>query len=99
MLVWYQAVQIAGVAVRPTRYSGRRRLRRGRRRVDSLHVSRSVAGLPNNAGCLVNVNVKCDDGMTSVDAVMILRHVARLPNTTPDRCPAAGTIVAASAFR
>jgi hypothetical protein len=61
--------------------------------VDSLHVLRSVAGLPNNAECLANANVKCDDGMTSVDALLILRYVAQLEVNLPGGCPAVGSIL------
>jgi dipeptidyl aminopeptidase/acylaminoacyl peptidase len=63
--------------------------------VDSLHVLRNVAGLPNNAGCLPNANVKCDDGMTSVDALLILRYVAQMEVNLPQGCPEVGEIIVA----
>jgi hypothetical protein len=55
--------------------------------VDALHVLRNVAGIGLPAVCLAAGNLKCDDGITSVDSLFILRHVASLPLNLPQGCP------------
>jgi hypothetical protein len=43
------------------------------------------------AACIDLANVKCDDGITSVDALFILRYVAMLPNILPAGCTPIGS--------
>lgn len=60
--------------------------------VDSLHVLRSVAGLPTDAKCLEEADADCDNVLEALDAQFILRFVADLPVQLPVGCPPIGTL-------
>jgi hypothetical protein len=50
-----------------------------------------VASITPFATCVLAGNVKCDDALSAVDALFILRHVASLPVNLPQNCPEIGS--------